>query len=115
MPEEEKPPAFFIENLKLLGYLRQRRKERTSSPDSSNRGHTKMLKAYVRDVFIAHREKENALVLHLAKRRKADVPCVIIAHRVKENIGYFTQRHKGRSLSSTCKEAQRPTKYELSS
>jgi hypothetical protein len=23
--------------------------------------------------------------LHLAKRRKADVPCVIIAHREKEN------------------------------
>jgi hypothetical protein len=66
-------------------------------------------KAYDRGEIIAHREKENALVLHHAKRRKAYVRDVFIAHRVKENIGYFTQRHKGRSLSSTCKEAQRPT------
>jgi hypothetical protein len=57
-----------------------------------------MRKADDRGEIIAHREKENALVLHLAKRRKADVPCVIIAHRVKEKIlGYFTQRHKDRT------------------
>jgi hypothetical protein len=45
------------------------------------------------------------IVLHLANRRKADARGVIIADRVKENIlGYFTQRHKERTSSTSRKD-----------
>jgi hypothetical protein len=77
-----------------------------------------MRKAYVHDVFIAHRVKENnlgyftqstktALVLLHAKKRKAVDRGEIIAHREKEKIlGYFTLRRKERTSSTLRKEAQ---------
>jgi hypothetical protein len=87
--KREHPWLFHAKNVLVLHYAKRR-------------------KAYIRDVFIAHRVKENVLVLLHAKRRKADVPCVIIAHRVKENIhGYFTQRHKDRTSSKLRKDPQR--------
>jgi hypothetical protein len=74
--------------------------------------HAKRCKADDRGEIIAHREKENALVLLHAKRCKADDRGEIIAHRVKENIlGYFTQRHKDRTSSTSRKEAQSRTGY----
>jgi hypothetical protein len=44
--------------------------------------YAKKRKAYIRDVFIAHREKENVLVLHLAKRRKAELDIMSLLHSV---------------------------------
>jgi hypothetical protein len=58
-------------------------------------------------IIISHGEKENELSLYHVKRCKADDRGEIIAHREKEKIlGYFTQRHKERTSSTSRKEVQ---------